>query len=75
MTTTLIFMIAGVVLGLSFAYFFRRFQAVVRARRPAPPPSFASRQDQRKYERQLQKQKESDRKMQERRDKSARPDL
>lgn len=75
MTTTIIFMIAGVGLGLSFAYAIRRYQAFVRSRRPVPPPSFASRQDQRKYERQLQKQKESERKMQERRDKSAQQDL
>jgi hypothetical protein len=75
MTTTLIFMIAGVGLGLSFAYAIRRYQAFVTSRRPVPPPSFASRQDQRKYERQLQKQKESERKLQERRDKGAKQDL
>lgn len=71
MTSTLIFMVVGVGLGLSFAYFIRRYQAAARARRPAPPPSFASRQDQRKYERQLSKQQDSERKLQERRDKAA----
>jgi hypothetical protein len=71
MTSTLIFMVVGVGLGLSFAYFIRRYQAGVKARKPLPPPSFASRQDQRKYERQLSKQQDSERKLQERRDKAA----
>lgn len=71
MTATLVFMAVGVVLGLSFAYFIRRFQAAARARKPSPPPTFTSRQDQRKYEREQSKRQERERKLQERRDRAS----
>lgn len=71
MTSTVIFMMVGVGLGLSCAYVIRRYQAAAKARKPLPPPVFTSRQDQRRYERELSKRQDSERKLQDRRDKAS----